>query len=778
MKYISKFYFLFLLLFFSLNYFDAICQISIKGTVTYENKPIEFARVSIYSLSKHMLTNSKGSFHFSEIPTGTYIVECSAIGLKSVFDTVTIDNRTKDLELLMMFSQEIMELDAIVVTGSKTFKRKTNSNVIVNVISCESLEELQSCNLAEGLRFQPGLRVETDCQTCNYTQLRMNGLAGGYSQVLINGRPIFSPLTGLYGLEQLPVNMIERVEVVRGGGSSLYGSSAIGGTVNVITKLPKTNSFDINFTLQNINTQSVDEILNGNFTTVNEQKNFGVSLFLNTRRRDFYDHNGDGFSELPLLKNNSFGITSFYLPKENHKFELSISNLNEYRFGGEMRETSFAYEREQAEERTHRVWMASADYQINFNRDLSSFIAYAAYQHTYRSHYTGIIPDDTLAQTDHYANPPYGTSNVSTMNVGVQINHKLENFLTTGSNIFTFGAELLYDDVFDEIPSYGYLIDQEVLDLGIFLQSDWALLPNLNLLSGCRMDLNNTLNNPILSPRVSVLYKLKKNTQLRLSYGSGFRAPQAFDTDLHIAFAGGGISRVTLDPNLKEERSQSYSASINYDKPYDNFIFGFTLEGFHTILNDAFFLQPNGSDDFGFLFEKQNGQSAKVSGLTLELRTNYRKIIQLEAGGTIQANRYDIAIPYIDGVPPTRNFIRTPNSYGFAIITLNPIKKVSMNLNYVYTGEMLVPHFSGAENQLIDEMLTTKEFSNISFKLNYAINIKKPKLMIECYLGIKNIFNAYQTDFDIGKNRDSNFIYGPAQPRTFFGGVKIRSGRP
>jgi outer membrane receptor for ferrienterochelin and colicins len=772
---ISKFYILFLLL-FSLNSFDAISQIAIKGTVTYKSKPIEFARVSIYSLSKHMLTNANGSFHFSELPVGTHIIECSAIGLRSIFDTINIDNMTKDLELSMIFSQEIMELDAIVVTGTKTFKRKTNSNVIVNVISGESLEELQSCNLAEGLRFQPGLRVETDCQTCNYTQLRMNGLAGGYSQVLINGRPIFSPLTGLYGLEQLPVNMIERVEVIRGGGSSLYGSSAIGGTVNVITKLPKANSFDVNYTLQNINTRSIDEILNGNFTTVNKEKNFGLSLFINTRRREFYDHNDDGFSELPLLKNNSVGITSFYLPKENHKFELSISNLNEYRFGGEMRGTSFVYEREQAEERTHRVWMASADYQINFNGDLSSLIAYAAYQHTYRSHYTGIIPDDTLALTAHYANPPYGISNVSTMNIGVQLNHKLESFLTTGPNIFTFGAELLYDDVFDEIPSYGYLIDQEIQDLGMFLQSDWALLPNLNLLSGCRMDINNTVDNPIWSPRISLLYKLKKNTQLRLSYGSGFRAPQAFDTDMHIAFAGGGVSRVTLDPNLKEERSQSYSASINYDKPYENFIFGFTFEGFQTILSDAFFLQPNGSDDFGFLFEKQNGQSAKVSGLTTEFRANYRKIIQLEAGGTIQANRYDIAIPYIDGVSPTRNFIRTPNSYGFAIITLNPIKKVSMNLNYVYTGEMLVPHFSGAENQQIDEMLTTNDFSNVSFKLNYAIDLKKPKLIIECYIGIKNMFNAYQTDFDIGKNRDSNFIYGPAQPRTFFGGIKLRSG--
>lgn len=132
-----------------------------------------------------------------------------------------------------------LNLEEIVVTGTKTFKRKTESPVIVNIIDSKVLGNLQVCNLSEGLKFQPGLRVETDCQTCGYTQLRMNGLQGGYSQILINGRPIFSPLMSLYGMEQLPVNMIERIEVVRGGGSSLYGSSAVGGTVNVITKLPK-----------------------------------------------------------------------------------------------------------------------------------------------------------------------------------------------------------------------------------------------------------------------------------------------------------------------------------------------------------------------------------------------------------------------------------------------------------------------------------------------------------------------------------------------------------
>ena len=299
----------------------------------------------------------------------------STIGYKSIVDTVEVSQFSSIIELGLKFSESIMELDDIVVTGTKTYKRKTNSNIIVNVLTGETLESLQSCNVAEGLRFQPGLRVETDCQTCNYTQLRMNGLAGGYSQILINGRPIFSPLTGLYGLEQLPVNMIERIEVIRGGGSSLYGSSAIGGTVNVLTKLPSKNSYDVNYTYQNINRQSSDHILNGNFTAVSKERDMGISFFLNGRRRALYDHNGDEYSELPELKNNSFGITSFYLPKKNHKLELSVSNLNEYRYGGEMRKDIEPHLRGQAEERTHNVWMASTDYQINFNKDMSSFIA-------------------------------------------------------------------------------------------------------------------------------------------------------------------------------------------------------------------------------------------------------------------------------------------------------------------------------------------------------------------------------------------------------------------
>ncbi|MDG2154301.1 MAG: TonB-dependent receptor [Crocinitomicaceae bacterium] len=761
----------FILIFIS----ECIAQVNIQGSVSYHNNPIEFTRVSVYPLSKHVLTNVNGAFSFSNVPLGKYIIECSAIGFKSISDTVKLSKPNDTIQLALSFIEKIMELDAVVVTGTKTYKRQTNSNVIVNVLSSEDLDMVQACSLSEGLKFQPGLRVETDCQTCNYTQLRMNGLAGGYSQILINGRPVFSPLTGLYGMEQLPVNMIDRIEVVRGGGSSLYGSSAIGGTVNVITKIPKKNNFELNYTYQNINFQTNDQVISGNGTFLSKNRKLGASLFINNRLRGFYDHNGDNFSELPMLQNTSFGLKTFFIPKYNHKIEISLSNINEYRFGGEMNRDEPAHLTAQSEERQHHVWMGGLDYQIDFKNEQTSLITYLAFQKTDRDHYTGIYPDDSLEIVSHIANPPYGISNVSTLNTGIQLNHELLHFISTGSNVFTFGSEVLFDEVYDVIPSYQYIIDQKTLNAGAFIQSDWSILPNLSLLSGVRMDKHNFVQTLVFSPRASLLYKWKKNTQLRISYGSGFRAPQAFDTDLHIAFAGGGVSRVTLSPSLIPERSKSYSASINYDKPYENFIAGFTLEGFYTRLNHAFYLQPVGEDEFGFLFEKQNGKGANIQGATLEIRFNYDRKVQFEGGFTIQSNTFDEAIEYIEGLPKLSEFVRTPNDYGFAMLSFTPNEKISGSINYVYTGKMLVPHFAGAPNQTIDEITMSDRFSELNFKFSYTINIKKPALGIEIYMGVKNIFNAYQDQFDIGKNRDSNFIYGPAQPRTVFGGIKLIS---
>ena len=669
-------------------------------------------------------------------------------------------------------SSNKQNISEIVVTGSKTFKRKTESSVIVNVMDSKTLNNLQVCNLSEGLKFQPGLRIETDCQTCNYTQLRMNGLQGGYSQILINGRPIFSPMLGLYGMEQLPINMIERIEVVRGGGSSLYGSSAIGGTVNVITKLPKKNGYEVNTFYQSVNGEANDFNLNGNGTLVNKSKNLGLNLFLSKRQRDYLDVNGDHFSELPKLENNAIGLNAFFLPKANQKLEVSMSHIHEYRFGGEMKEIE-PHLTMQSEERRHAIWLGSIDYQINFNNEKSSLILYSAFSNASRTHYTGIFPDSAADVEHHLANPPYGNSLARTIQGGLQINHRLDRFFKT-KNVLTLGLEYMSDQVHDEIKTYQYLVDQHTKDLGTFIQSDWDITPQFNLLSGLRIDKHNLLENVIWSPRLALLYKFKNSTQFRLSYGSGFRAPQAFESDLHIAFAGGGVSRVQLSRQLDEENSQSLSTSINYDKASDKWIAGFTLEAFYTHLRNAFVLQNIGQDSFGKLFEKRNGYGASVRGVTIELRANYNKKCQLETGFTLQNSLFENEVEYVQGLPAAREFLRTPNQYGFANLNFTPNSNWNINLNYVYTGPMKLAHFGGADNFANDAIVESPHFSEFNGKIAYNFPIKKLKNNIELYGGVKNIFNAYQNDFDQGKNRDSNYIYGPNAPRTFFIGMRLR----
>mgnify|MGYP003311856971 CR=1 FL=1 len=127
---------------------------------------------------------------------------------------------------------------------------------------------------------------------------------------------------------------------------------------------------------------------------------------------------------------------------------------------------------------------------------------------------------------------------------------------------------------------------------------------------------------------------------------------------------------------MQPERSHSYSTSINYDQPYEDFIIGFTLQAFYTRLNRAFYLQPVGEDEFGYLFEKQNGQGALVQGTTLELRMNYDRKVQLESGFTLQNNRFDTPVAYIEGLEGIRDFIRTPTDYGFALLSFTPNKKI------------------------------------------------------------------------------------------------------
>jgi len=768
MKYLIQF--LFISSFSILN-----SQTIIKGKIKNGNENLAFATIQVKGTSNGTSCDIDGNYSIKVNSKEKITLVASFTGYLSNKKTITPSDSSKEIEINFNLIEHSKLLDQVTVTGTRTDKRRTKSPVIVNIINSVTLDNVQACNLSEGLKFQTGLRVETDCQTCNYTQLRMNGLGGGYSQILINGRPIFSPLTALYGLEQIPTNMIDRIEVVRGGGSALYGSSAIGGTVNVITKIPKKNDYSFGYTY--LNTKGTDDhIFAGNATVVNKNADKGISFFFNKRNRDLYDANGDNFSELPELKNTSFGTNIFFLPTENQKIEINFSNMNEYRYGGEMVDLA-PHLTAQSEERTHHVYVGNIDYQINFNDDRSSLITYLASQYTGRDHYTGIFPDTQIDIDNHLATPPYGTSKTTTLQGGIQLNHKIENFLK-GNMVLTFGGEYVQDDVLDEIKAYEYIVDQLTKNVGVFFQSDWEITEKSNLLTGVRIDKHNLVNNAIASPRVSFLYTPFEKTQLRATWGTGFRAPQAFDTDLHIAFAGGGVSRVSLSDDLKEERSNSFNLSLNYDKPTEHYIYGFTIEGFYTHLNDAFYLHPIGEDDHGELFEKRNGDGATVKGITIEARLNLDQILQFEAGYTIQSSLFDTAVENFENLAPKKEFLRTPNNYGYATLTYRPNDKFKTSLNFIQTGKMelmhLIPNPTNA-NETIGKYLKSPSFTELGIKSGYTFDLKKKKSKMELYAGVKNIFDAYQNDFDSGKNRDSNYVYGPSNPRTIFIGLKIGS---
>lgn len=718
---------------------------------------IAYMNVAVKGTNVATVTDASGHYFLNDLPAGTYTVAVYMVGYLSQEKQITVE-KGKSIELNFEVEEDAIMLNDVVISANKNETSRKEAPVMVGVISPKTFNNTNSVCLAEGLNFQPGLRLESNCQNCGFQQVRINGLEGAYSQILIDGRAVSSALSQVYGLEQIPVNMIEKVEVIRGGGSAIFGSNAVAGTINILTKEPKVNSVSIgtNLTLTGMRRLDANTVMNASLVTRNNTA--GITLFASARQRSPYDSDGDGFTEIGKLNTKNIGFRGFVKLGVHSKLSLEYHTLNEFRRGGN-KLSQPAHEADITEQTEHHIHCAGLKYDF-FTKDSKHWLqVYSSLQSIHRSSYYGAGQDPNA----------YGNTKDLAVVAGAQYVFYMKKFLFMPATLTT-GVEYNYNSLYDEALGYHRVIDQKVHIYSVFLQNEWKN-EKLSLLVGARLDKHNMIKPPIFSPRANVRYAPLEWLTFRAGYAKGFRAPQAFDEDLHITAVGGEVSIIRISPDLKPEHSHSVNLSADFAKQWHNAAVDVLLEGFFTALNDVFVLTDAGHDEDGnLLLVRQNGSGARVAGLNVEVKYIPIRNLEFQAGFTYQQSRYRKPEKWSETVEAQTKMFRSPDTYGFLMLYYSPVKRLDLSLTGTYTGRMLIQHFAGyIEN---DREEVSKPFFDLNFKIAYGIKLKD-NIILEVSLGMKNIFNSYQKDFDKGELRDAGYIYGPVLPRSLFAGVKF-----
>lgn len=703
--------------------------------------------------------DENGGYRVPTLHAGVYKITVDFFGYLP-FEKEIVLGDNEEMVIDIPLEEQVFEMDEVVVSANRNEVSRRDAPVVVNVLNGKLFENTNSCDLSQGLNFQSGLRVENNCQNCGFPQVRINGLDGPYSQILIDSRPVLSALSGVYGLEQIPVNMIDRVEVVRGGGSALFGSNAVAGTINIITKDPIDNSFQVSSSAGLLNGDAPQTQMNANVALVTKDNKGGISLYQTFRNRHQLDLDGDGFSEIGKINARSFGLRGYIRPTDMSRLSLEYHSTQEFRRGGNLFDLQ-PHQTDITEQTDHSINGGGITYDLFFDDYRHKLSLYGSMQHIDRNSYYGAGRDTSA----------YGKTSDLTWVTGATYTLNMERCLVSPAT-FTSGVEYQSNVLHDRMIGYHRDLKQDVHIGGGFVQNEWKG-DRISVLMGLRMDKHNLIDRLIFSPRVNLLYKPNEHIQSRLTFSTGFRAPQAYDEDLHVAAVGGEGMLIQLAPGLKEERSYSYSGSVDLYENFGVWQTNLLVEAFYTDLRDVFVLEEIGHDENGHLIqERRNGKGAEVYGLNLDGKIAYANQTQLQIGFTVQQSRYKEPYIWAQHTDPVRNMVRTPNTYGYMTLTYQVFKPMQLAVTGTYTGRMYIPHFQGYI--LENRMERSPRFYDLNLKLSYDFNLFG-KISLQVNAGVQNIFDSRQKDYDQGPDRDSKYFYGPAQPRTYFAGLKIFS---
>jgi outer membrane receptor for ferrienterochelin and colicins len=639
----------------------------------------------------------------------------------------------------------------VVVTATRTSRNLDDVPVRTEVIGRDLIVRSGARTLADAVEYTTGVRVENNCQNCNFSQIRLLGLDGPYTQILVDGQPVVSSLAQVYGIEQIPARMIERIEVVKGGGSALYGPGSVGGVVNIIPREPPRTGALVEMRSDTFGADR-NLSLNGSADWVDGARRIFVTAFGQLDRVRPFDVDGDGFTEVSRRELQAGGLRlNRYQLEGRAKITVDLTHVTEDRRGGDSLHLppDQALIAEAIDSRRLALggtWFHSVSRRFDYRATLAA-------ANTSRDSYygTGRDPD------------AFGASRSRLAVLDTQLNHY------AGLHTVSWGAQVSTETLHDEQPAYGRRMNLQYSNAGVYVQDDWAFVPRWQLLYGVRADAHTALASPVLSPRVALMHSPVPAFDIRVSAARGFRAPQVFDEDLHLSSAAGNIRIIELDPDLREERSTNVMAGFEWKPEAGPGQALIEINAFHTGLRDLFSVQE--ADDPAtpvFEFRKVNFGRARVYGLEVNVGWGIGDRLVLQGGVVEQRARYAEPEPDFG----SRDFFRTPRRYSNASLTWQVPRVADVFAAVRHTGSMRAPHYAGFIDE--DRLESTPPFVVMDLAVSRTLGTGgQARLTLGVFA--RNLTNAYQPDLDRGPLRDSAYVYGPRFPRTL--GVTLRVER-
>jgi outer membrane receptor for ferrienterochelin and colicins len=494
------------LLFFICTISNASNTFKITGKVTNQNEEaIPYASIYLKGTSKGVLSNIDGAFTIKNIEKGSYTLIASFTGYKAEKQLLIVDrNITINISL-----EEIELLNEVVITGTKKPVKRLESPIPVEVYSAALLNKNPAPNIFEALQNVNGVRPQINCSVCNTGDIHINGLEGPYTLVLIDGMPIVSGLSSVYGLSGIPSSLIDQVEIVKGPVSSLYGSEAVGGLINVVTKHPDNapllffDSFGTNWEEYNLDL--------GLKAKVNDK----VSMLLGANYYNYsnpMDNNNDNFTDVTLQDRISVFQKWNFKRNENRMFSIAGRYFYEDRWGGELQWTS----KNRGGDDVYGESIYTSRFEIigNYQLPLDEKISLQ------------------FSYSDHDQNSVYGeTYYLAKQRIG--FGQLIWDYSAHKSD-WLFGISGRYN--FYDDNTRVTKIPDEVFIPSLFIQNEITLSKKHKLLLGGRYDYDSR-HRSIFTPRMAYKYKPTEDDVFRINAGTGFRVVNLF-TEEHAALSG------------------------------------------------------------------------------------------------------------------------------------------------------------------------------------------------------------------------------------------------